>query len=88
MLAYHLSTLPQAAALFLDFEWGSLGLPLLWFGIIVLTLIAEGQTADLVAIWFAPGAFTSLILSFCNVVEAPMEESCKIETEVTPVDKT
>ena len=67
MLAYHLSTLPQAAALFLDFEWGSLGLPLLWFGIIVLTLIAEGQTADLVAIWFAPGAFTSLILSFCNV---------------------
>ncbi len=67
MLAYHLSTLPQAVALFLDFEWGSLGLPLLWFGIIVLTLVAESQTADLIAIWFAPGAFVSLILSFFNV---------------------
>jgi membrane protein implicated in regulation of membrane protease activity len=55
------------ASLFFTFEWGSLALPLLWFGIIVATLILESQTADLVAIWFAPGAFVSLILSFFNV---------------------
>jgi membrane protein implicated in regulation of membrane protease activity len=54
-------------SLFFTFEWGSLALPLLWFGIIVATLILESQTADLVAIWFAPGAFVSLILSFFNV---------------------
>jgi membrane protein implicated in regulation of membrane protease activity len=54
-------------SLFFTFEWSSLALPLLWFGIIVATLILESQTADLVAIWFAPGAFVSLILSFFNV---------------------
>ncbi len=54
-------------SLLLAFEWNSLALPLLWFGIIVATLILESQTADLVAIWFAPGAFVSLILSFFNV---------------------
>ena len=42
-------------------------IPLAWFGVIVLTLIAESQTADLVAIWFAPGAFVALILSFFEV---------------------
>jgi membrane protein implicated in regulation of membrane protease activity len=59
--------LPQLSALFADFEWKSLTLPLLWFGIFVLTLVVESQTADLVAIWFAPSAFVALILSFLNV---------------------
>ena len=68
MIACHVPTiLQQTAALLFAFEWKSLALPLLWFGIIVLTLIVESQTADLVAIWFAPSAFVSLILSFFNV---------------------
>lgn len=58
---------PQAAMFFAEFDWGSVGAPLLWFGIIVLTLIVESQTADLVSIWFAPAAFVSLILSFFGV---------------------
>ncbi len=58
---------PQSATIFAEFDWGSVGAPLLWFGIIVLTLIVESQTADLVAIWFAPSAFVSLILSFFDV---------------------
>jgi membrane protein implicated in regulation of membrane protease activity len=62
MIPYHVPM-----SLLLTFEWNSLALPLLWFGIIVLTLIVESQTADLVAIWFAPGAFVSMILSFFNV---------------------
>ena len=61
------SVLPQATALFAEAEWSAWALPLLWFGIIVLTLIVEGQTADLVAIWFAPSAFVALILSFFQV---------------------
>ena len=61
------SVLPQVTALFTQVEWSEWALPLLWFGIIVLTLIVEGQTADLVAIWFAPSAFVSLVLSFFKV---------------------
>ena len=61
------TVLSQAAALLLSFEWRTLALPLLWFGIIVLTLIIESQTADLVAIWFAPAAFVALILSFFSL---------------------
>ena len=62
-----LAVLPQYAATLLDFEWGDLTLPLLWFGLFVLTIIVESQSADLVAIWFAPGAFVALILSFLHV---------------------
>ena len=60
--------LPQAATLLAEGAWNSWGVPLLWFGIILLTLIVESQTADLVAIWFAPSAFVSLILSFFDVL--------------------
>ena len=67
MLACHVSALLPTAATLFSFEWSSVALPLLWFGIIVLTLVVESQTADLIAIWFAPGAFVSLILSFFNV---------------------
>lgn len=65
MLAYNImSILPQAMALFVRVNWRSVALPLIWFGIIVLTLYIEGQTADLIAIWFAPSALTALIMSF------------------------
>ena len=58
----------ENTALMLAGVYGSSFLiPLAWFGVIVLTLIAESQTADLVAIWFAPGAFVALILSFFEV---------------------
>lgn len=62
MISCHVLT-----SMFLAFEWSSMTLPLLWFGIIVATLIVESQTADLVAIWFAPSAFVALILSFFQV---------------------
>lgn len=62
MLAFQ-RLIPQAAVLFAEFEWNSLFLPLLWLSVIVLTLIIESQTADLVSIWFAPGAFVAMILS-------------------------
>ena len=64
MLACHASAWLQTAAMQFAFDDSSVALPLIWFGIIVLTLVVESQTADLVAIWFAPGAFISLILSF------------------------
>lgn len=49
------------------FDWASLALPVLWFGIIVLAVLVESATTDLVAIWFAPGAFISMILAFLDV---------------------
>ncbi|MBO5511560.1 MAG: NfeD family protein [Clostridia bacterium] len=65
MIAYNIiSALPQITALFVRVNWKSVALPLIWFGIIVLTLYIEGQTADLIAIWFAPSALTALIMSF------------------------
>ena len=66
MLAYPI--FPSLAATLLGiFEWNSLLLPLIWFTVIVLTLIIESQSADLVSIWFAPGAFVAMILAFCDV---------------------
>ena len=56
--------LEYTALMLMDVDWSSVIIPLIWFGVIVLTLVAESQTADLVSIWFAPGAFISLILSF------------------------
>jgi membrane protein implicated in regulation of membrane protease activity len=48
-------------------SWGDWLLPAIWFGVILLTLVIESQTADLVSIWFAPGAFVAMILAFCDV---------------------
>lgn len=56
------SLLPMEAVLFAgDF---SLGFPLLWLGVLVLALVVEGITAEMVSIWFAPGAFVTMVLSF------------------------
>ncbi len=49
------------------FEWSTLALPALWFGVILLSVAVESMTTDLVAIWFAPGAFVSMILAFLDV---------------------
>ena len=42
---------------------------LVWAAIFVTAIIVEMQTAELVAIWFVPGAFASLILSIFKVPE-------------------
>ena len=42
---------------------------LVWAAVFVTAIIIEMQTAELVAIWFLPGAFTSLILSIFKVPE-------------------
>lgn len=42
---------------------------LVWAVIFVAAIIVESQTAELVAIWFVPGALASLILSVCKVPE-------------------
>ncbi len=49
------------------FDWGALALPALWFSIIILAVLVESATTDLVAIWFAPGAFISMILAFFEI---------------------
>lgn len=42
-------------------------MPYFWIAVLVLALVTEGLTADLVAIWFFPGAMISMVLAFCNV---------------------
>ena len=39
----------------------------IWISVIVLAVIIEILTDQLVSIWFAPGAMVSTILDFCNV---------------------
>ena len=36
---------------------------LIWLGVAALTLIVESATADLVSIWFTPGAVVAMILA-------------------------
>lgn len=60
--------LENAVLMLTGVDWTSFLVPLAWFGVIVLTLVIESQTADLISIWFAPGAFVALILSFFEVV--------------------
>ena len=38
-----------------------------WIGMIVLSIVAEAATTDLVAIWFMPAALVSLILSLVDM---------------------
>ena len=46
---------------------GEYAMAIVWAAIFILALAAESQTAELVAIWFMPGALISLVLSFFNV---------------------
>ena len=39
----------------------------IWVGIIVLAIVLEVVTDQLVAIWFVPGAIVSIILDCCSV---------------------
>ena len=38
-----------------------------WASVFVLSIILEAQTAEMVAIWFMPGALVSLVLAMCGV---------------------
>lgn len=42
---------------------------ILWIAIFIAALIIEGATAELIAIWFVPGALVSLVLSFFSVAD-------------------
>ena len=39
----------------------------MWIGVIVLAIVAEVLTDQLVSIWFVPAAIVSTILDFCDV---------------------
>lgn len=38
-----------------------------WLAVLIIALVIEFATADLVSIWFVGGAFVSLILALCGV---------------------
>ena len=38
-----------------------------WLGVIVLAIIAEASTVNLISIWFVPSACIAMILALCNV---------------------
>lgn len=40
---------------------------LLWLSVVLLSLVIEGATSEMVAIWFLPGAFISMILAIFKV---------------------
>ncbi len=39
---------------------------ILWLSVLVFSVVAEAATADLIAIWFFPGALIAMILSLCG----------------------
>ena len=42
-------------------------MPYIWAAILVGTIIIESQTADMVCIWFMPGALTAMILGMLKL---------------------
>ena len=46
---------------------GEYVMAIVWAVSFIAALVVESQTAELVAIWFLPGALISLVLSFFNV---------------------
>lgn len=46
---------------------GDYVMTIVWGAVFILTLLVEAQTAELVSIWFMPGALVSLILSLFKV---------------------
>ena len=43
-----------------------IAMPYVWIAVLAAALLAEALTADLIAIWFFPGALVSMVLAFCN----------------------
>ncbi len=39
----------------------------IWLGVLVLAIVVEALTDQLISIWFVPSAIVSAILDFCNV---------------------
>ena len=44
-----------------------MGEALFWLGVIVMALVVEGLTTDMVSVWFAPGALVAMILAVFGV---------------------
>ena len=42
----------------------------IWLFVVILSLVVEFMTSELVSIWFFVGSFTSMILALCKVDEA------------------
>ena len=42
---------------------------IVWVALFIAALVIEAQTAELIAVWFIPGIFVSLILSFFEIDE-------------------
>ena len=42
-------------------------MPLIWLGVLVLSIVVEATTMGLVAVWFMPGALVALVLSLFDV---------------------
>ena len=38
-----------------------------WLGVVVMAIVAEAATTDLIAIWFMPAALVSLILAVAHI---------------------
>jgi len=44
----------------MTYGWG-------WIAVIIVAIVAEVLTDQLISIWFVPGAIVAVILDFCNV---------------------
>jgi len=51
----------------LDFQPSITGLAIFWLGVIIMALVVEALTTDLVSLWFAPGALVAMILAVFEV---------------------
>ena len=51
----------------MDFDPQMLQQALFWLGVIVIALILEALTTDLVSVWFAPGALVAMVLAVFGV---------------------
>ena len=48
-------------------EWTQIGLIIAWGVLLVLTVVVEAYSVELVSIWFSLGALVALILAIINV---------------------
>lgn len=62
LFLHHMSHM--AATAFLSVSASDLAFPFLWLCVLVAALWIESLSAEMVSIWFAPGAFVAMILSF------------------------
>lgn len=52
---------------------------IVWLAVLVASVVMEAVTADLIAIWFFPGALIAMVLSLCRV-PAPVQPAVFLGT--------